>query len=234
MFPAPRLIITGFLVGFFVVAGWLTLTTQAQLISRTDGRALVVRADPPDWRGLLLRAALRRADELNRLRELPDTPMRTEVKPPEPSAPPPVSQPKTADLPGTTQEAAPDDTTPSIVAPANAAMPVDIGETSSTELPVARPAEPPPEPVRIKPATDAKPPAKVVRKHRRRKPKVQAAANTTATGQQNFPFPFFFNTQNNQPGQQPQPAKTRSKTRSAGNVSRPSLSDGAATTATTR
>ena len=36
--------------------------------------ALIARADHPEWRQLLVYAALRRADELSQLRQLPDTP----------------------------------------------------------------------------------------------------------------------------------------------------------------
>lgn len=43
--------------------------------------ALLVRADHPEWRQFLMLAAIQRADELNRLRELPNTPTRADPKP---------------------------------------------------------------------------------------------------------------------------------------------------------
>jgi hypothetical protein len=46
--------------------------------------AMIALSEHPEWRQFLMLAAIRRADELNRLRELPDTPTRTE---PAPAAP---------------------------------------------------------------------------------------------------------------------------------------------------
>jgi hypothetical protein len=96
--------------------------------------AMIARGEHPEWRQFLMLAAIRRADELNRLRELPDTPTRTDAAP------------KVAGLPtgrsNTDPEA--DDQTGSIVQPPAATIPIDIGETSSFELPVAAPEEQPP------------------------------------------------------------------------------------------
>jgi len=91
----------------------------------------------PEWRQFLILAAIRRADELNRLRELPDTPTRTDAAP---------AAPKVAGLPTGRSDTDPeaDDATGSIVQPPAATIPIDIGETSSTELPVAAPEQQPP------------------------------------------------------------------------------------------
>jgi hypothetical protein len=99
--------------------------------------AMIARSEHPEWRQFLILAAIRRAAELNRLRELPDTPARTDAAP---------AVPKVAGLPtkrsGTDPDA--DDATGSIVQPPAATIPIDIGETSSFELPVAAPEEQPP------------------------------------------------------------------------------------------
>lgn len=81
--------------------------------------------------------AIRRADELNRLRELPDTPARAAAAP---------TAPKVAGLPTERNDADPeaDDATGSIMEPPPATIPIDIGETSSTELPEAATEEQPP------------------------------------------------------------------------------------------
>ena len=79
----------------------------------------------------------RRADELNRLRELPDTPARTNPAP---------AAPKVAGLPTERTDTEPeaDDETGSITQPPAATIPIDIGEPSAFELPVAAPEEKPP------------------------------------------------------------------------------------------
>src|SRR5664280_756079 len=102
--------------------------------------AMIARDEHPEWRQFLILAAIRRADELNRLRELPDTPTRTDAAPAAPAAP------KVAGLPTGRSDTDPeaDDQTGSIVQPPAATIPIDIGETSSTELPVAAPEQQPP------------------------------------------------------------------------------------------
>lgn len=168
---------------------------------------LLDRDEHPEWRQLLIRAALRRADELTRLRELPDTPVRiapvepetetrTEPVTPAPSEPvstdgaklenpqaanaePEIPQPESAQPaaapPDATEDApklfaglpadrgsadpAPDDVTGSIDESPGATIPIDIGETSSTELPVVLPEEKPPvirTPERAKPAHESR------------------------------------------------------------------------------
>jgi hypothetical protein len=99
--------------------------------------AMIERGQHPEWRQFLIRAAIQRADELARLRELPDTPTRTEAAP---------AAPKVADLPTDRSDSDPeaDNITGSVVQPPAATIPIDIGESSSIELPVAAPEENPP------------------------------------------------------------------------------------------
>jgi hypothetical protein len=160
---------------------------------------LIDRDAHPEWRQFLIQAALQRADEIKRLRDLPDTPV---VQAPEPPAPPieiviplpaPVT-PKDASVPSAEEVAAPSEPAPRKTAPAinaedaprliatlppertdsdpdnedvtgtinelpGATIPIDIGETSSTELPVVQPEEKPPvirTPERAKPPRDSK------------------------------------------------------------------------------
>jgi hypothetical protein len=122
---------------------------------------LLVREEHPEWRQLLILAALRRADELSKLRDLPDTPTRT--APPvvagavmQPEKPAPAKPADAGQLAGV--QPAPvgdDDTTGSVQSP-DAAIPVDIGETSSFELPVIPHEEKPP--VTMMPAREIPPP----------------------------------------------------------------------------
>jgi hypothetical protein len=97
--------------------------------------ALIERGEHPEWRQFLILAAIQRADELNRLRELPDTP--TVAAP---------SAPEVASLPTDRSDSDPEDNdeSGSIIQPPAATIPVDIGESSSIELPVAAPEEKPP------------------------------------------------------------------------------------------
>jgi hypothetical protein len=106
---------------------------MAPSVARMRG-AMIARDQHPEWRQFLMLAAIRRADELNRLRELPDTPTRTD------------SAPEVAGLPTERSDTDPeaDDQTGSIVQPPAATIPIDIGETSLFELPVAAPEQQPP------------------------------------------------------------------------------------------
>jgi hypothetical protein len=95
---------------------------------------LIDRRSHPEWRQFLMQSALRRADELERLRDLPA------------DRPAPATQPnsKFAGLPAARGEDAREDETGSINVAPSATMPIDIGETSSFELPVAPVDERPP------------------------------------------------------------------------------------------
>jgi hypothetical protein len=99
--------------------------------------AIMPRSEHPEWRQFLILSAIRRADELNRLHELPDTPARTDPAP---------AAPKVAGLPTERTDTDPeaDDETGSITQPPAATIPIDIGEPSAFELPVAAPEEKPP------------------------------------------------------------------------------------------
>ena len=174
------------------------------------GGALIAREQHPEWPQFLLLAAARRAVELNRLLELPDTTARS-VPPP---APPQAEQPPAvAAVPASRNDADPEDVTGTIPQSPGAAIPVEIGETSSTELPVIPHEEQPPAvmmPERAKPPSEsnaapeqAKPqpvnaaptsqPAKP-RRVRRAKP---APAKQQAAAQVNFFEALFGNS--NQP-----------------------------------
>lgn len=105
---------------------------QRPVLTPTRG-ALVDASQHPEWRQFLIQAALRRADELNRLLDLPDTPTRTR------------DAGKVAGLPASRSNSDPDnDSTGTISDTPSVTMPVDIGETSLFELPVVVPDEKPP------------------------------------------------------------------------------------------
>ena len=91
--------------------------------------ALLDRDRHPETRQFLILAAIKRADELNRLRELPDTPARSDK-----------AQPKVAGLPSHRSDTDPDETGTNNETP-GVSIPVEIGEPSSNELPVAAPEE---------------------------------------------------------------------------------------------
>jgi hypothetical protein len=99
--------------------------------------ALIAQGDHSEWRQFLILAAIQRADELDRLRELPDTPTITDTPPPAATI---------ADLPAARSDSDPEasgEIGTTMQAPA-ATIPMDIGEASSFELPVAAPEETPP------------------------------------------------------------------------------------------
>ena len=87
--------------------------------------ALLDRERQAEVRQFLIHAALKRADELNRLRELPDTPARSDN-----------GQSTVASLPGDRSEADPEEPASINEAPV-VSIPVEIGEPSSAELPIA-------------------------------------------------------------------------------------------------
>jgi hypothetical protein len=117
--------------------------------------AMIEQSAHPEWRQFLLLAAIRRTDELNRLRELPDTAVRIDDAPAPPAATAAPAEPKLTVLPTERNDTDPDadDTTGSIMQPPAATIPIDIGEPSAFELPVATPEEKPPvirTPLRLK------------------------------------------------------------------------------------
>ncbi|MFY9685449.1 MAG: hypothetical protein WAJ88_06590, partial [Pseudolabrys sp.] len=104
---------------------------------------LVDAGHNPETRQFLIRAALKRADELNRLRELPDTPTRTAPAPAEPVAIEPapaetaVEEPKVAGLPADRIESDPEPEEPAATETPNVSIPVETSEVSAPDLPVA-------------------------------------------------------------------------------------------------
>jgi hypothetical protein len=115
--------------------------------------ALIDRKEHPEWPQFLMLAAIQRADELSRLRDLPDMPARTGNVP---------EDPKIAALPNGRSNPDPDadddDSTGSITQPPSATIPVEIGEPSAFELPVSAPEEKPPviSPRRVKSRTESR------------------------------------------------------------------------------
>ena len=96
--------------------------------------ALVDRDRHPEVRQFLILAALKRASELSRLRDLPDTPAHSD-SPPEAA--------KVAGLPSTRSNAEPEEIGSANETP-GVSIPIEIGEPSSTELPVTSLEENPP------------------------------------------------------------------------------------------
>ncbi len=114
---------------------------RTRLIDAAARGVLIAREQHPEWPQLLFRAALRRAEEISRLRDLPDTP----VQLPPPAIPLPVQRPpEIAAVPNARSDAEPADVTGTIVQSPGSAIPVDIGESSSAELPVIPHEEQPP------------------------------------------------------------------------------------------
>src|SRR5262245_3338258 len=96
--------------------------------------ALVDAGHHPETRQFLIRAALKRADELNGLRDLPDTPTRTQ---PAAQAAPAPEEPKLATLPSDRNEADPEEPAPAAIETPSVSIPVETGESSAPDLPVA-------------------------------------------------------------------------------------------------
>ena len=103
--------------------------------------ALVDVGHHPETRQFLIMAALKRADELSRLRDLPDTP--TRAAPAEPAAidpapaAPAAEEPKVAGLPADRTESDPEPGEPAATETPKVSIPVETGEVSAPELPVA-------------------------------------------------------------------------------------------------
>lgn len=102
----------------------------------------------PEWRQFLIHAALRRAGELERLRDLRDTIVRApDVAVPDPEIvveiPAPPAARQFAGLPSGNADSE-DETTGSIGNASSTTIPIEIGAASSTELPVITTEEAPP------------------------------------------------------------------------------------------
>src|SRR5665647_643877 len=192
MLPILRIIPVG---GVFLAIVILVLSLSPPGGSRPGmPRALLAARGPliekdehPEWRQMLILAAVRRADEVSRLRELPDTTFVIEIpqdtnkdtnKDADTEKDAGKVAGKIAGLPIDRNDADPEDVTGSINEMPGATIPIDIGETSSTELPMKTPEESPPV---IKTPERAKPPRESRRKnryHASRTAAVAAAAKT--------------------------------------------------------
>lgn len=103
--------------------------------------ALIDRSAHPEWRQFLIQAALKRADEIDRLRDLPDG--RADMGNGATTATAKAAD-KLAGLPVALDEADVEEQTGAINVAPSATIPIDIGATSSSELPVAPVEEMPP------------------------------------------------------------------------------------------
>lgn len=200
MLPIFRILpVGGVLLAIMLLVLALNPPAGARAALRPDGitlqGAMIDRNAHPEWRQLLILAAIQRAAELNRLRELPDIP--TVVAPTVTAPEPPEIKPIIAGLPASREEAAPDpeDATGSIAQPPAAAMPIDIGETSAFELPVATPEEKAPAimtPLRLKSRNERR--VRALPRPRR----ARAIVKTQQPGQPDF-FQALFGDQKNAP-----------------------------------
>jgi hypothetical protein len=204
MLPVLRILpVGGVLLAIMLLVLALNPPAGTRAALRPDGitlhGAMIDRNAHPEWRQRLILAAIQRAAELDRLRELPDIP--TVIAPPVTAPAPPEIKPTIAGLPASREDAAPDleDTTGSIVPPPAAALPIDIGETSAFELPVATPEEKAPAimtPLRLKSRNESRVKARP-RAHRARAAvKTQQPAQTDFFqalfgDQKKFPSPNF-------------------------------------------
>jgi hypothetical protein len=145
--------------------------------------ALVDRDRHPEVRQFLILAALKRASELSRLRDLPDSPIRSDDPP----------EAKIAGLPSERTDAEPEETAPVNETP-SVSIPIEIGEPPSAELPVASPEEAPP-------AIKKPEAAKTLREIRHRtahRARHRVAANTGLSRQPTL-FDYLFGGQQYQP-----------------------------------
>jgi hypothetical protein len=147
MLPLLRVMLLGcvLIATLGLAAGFKIAAAPEPNFARLDRPARGALLDPdqhPEWKQFVVQAAYRRAEELDRLRVLHDRPA---VMPPVATAPAPSPNDdiQTAGLPTTDAEVRPDendDVTGSVTERAiNDVIPIEIGETSSTELPVGPP-----------------------------------------------------------------------------------------------
>jgi hypothetical protein len=156
MLPILRLISVGGVLLAITILGLALIPPGRPHVQWAEGGdtpargALIDRRSHPEWRQFLILAALRRAGELDRLRVLPEGP--NALPSVAPSEFPAMGAPqaaantgaKFAGLPVAREEVGPDDDTGSMNVAPSATIPIDIGETSSFELPVAPAEEKPP------------------------------------------------------------------------------------------
>ena len=165
--------------------------TPAQMPARG---ALMRMNEHPEWRQFLILAAVRRSDELSRLRDLPDTPVRDAGK---------VAG-KIAGLPTGRSDSDPEDATGSIKEMPRLSFPLDIGETSSTELTAITPEEKPP----MLKMPERKAPSASRRKSPQRARQAKTPAKTQPAAQPNLLETIFGGQRAAQPAAQNGPALT--------------------------
>lgn len=205
MLPILRIIpVGGVLLAMLIVVLALAPPggTHPVMTSMVPARGALIAVDEhPEWRQFLIQAAFRRADELGRLRELPDTPTRIE-RPAQSS----TDADQVAGLPANRADSDPDEVTGTISETPSVSIPLDIGETSTFELPVAVPEEklPAVKPPQRKAPSESRKTAPRTR-HAKPAPKPQAQAPALLN-----PFAAIFggDQRHQQPGPQsaPQPA----------------------------
>lgn len=149
--------------------------------------ALVDVGHHPETRQFLIMAALKRADELSRLRDLPDTPTRTAPAEPAATAPAPAEpvaeEPKVAGLPADRAESDPEPAEPAATETPNVTIPVEPGEVSAPELPAVpqdtKSTGGNPEQAKAQAKSETKPEAKLQQRrrvaHRQRRAKAASA-----------------------------------------------------------
>jgi hypothetical protein len=194
MLPFFRIIPVGgvFLAIMIVVlaldrpGGSHTALTPAAMPARG---AMMRMNEHPEWRQFLILAAVRRADELSRLRELPDTPVRDAGQ---------VTG-KVAGLPTGRSDSDPEDETGTFKEMPRLTLPLDIGETSSMELTVILSEEKPPE---------RKAPSASRRKTPQRARQAKARAKTQPAAQSNLLETIFGGQRASQPAVQSGPTST--------------------------
>ena len=143
--------------------------------------ALVDRDRHPEVRQFLILAALKRATELKRLRELAEMPT-------------PSSSSQVAGLPTDRTDTDPEETG-SINETSSVSIPVEIGEPSSTELPVTSHEEDAPA---VKNPEPAQPQREIRRRAAHRAHRTKAAAGGTTSAQQFNLFEALFGGQQHQ------------------------------------
>jgi hypothetical protein len=131
------LFVGGVLAMLALLAGFVAPAPSTLARPKAPARgALIEPAQHPEWKQFLVQAAYRRADELERLRELPSAPT---VWPTPPNAEPAPALPvQIADLPPPQTDVAPEDVTGSIDEAMAGELTIDIGEASAIELPVEK------------------------------------------------------------------------------------------------
>ena len=140
MLPILRILPVGgvLLAIFILVLALIPPDGSRSSLSSSDAPArgaLVDREKHPEVRQFLILAAVKRANELDRLRDLPDTPARPQ---------PPAEPPKVAAIPTERSDAEPEENTVTPETP-DVTVPIEIGEPPSTEVPAALQDEAPPE-----------------------------------------------------------------------------------------